>query len=364
MLHALVNETKNQMAVGGNHTRPLSSRVPLSQGLDAPLRFADVNAAPLSPEFARRLALTNDQSAYGNQAVLRMLNHAGSSKRALQRKSNGARASGTLFRQKDKAAPAIEGPQQQPKTSATDNEYFSKECWAASELVALGLAQVFGDYAHQIAALDYCLKMGCSPKDNYFDKSDAGPIDSGYVSFIIRKNKGKISPWKLDVLKAVAVSRPDMLTDTPSRKEFYEVKPNSASGLAAGQVKLTLIDDYMRVLGLPYTRGTAYTPSEEIILGYVPFGGGPLVRVSLELKRVQSGLIAYKVCFLHTSPEFIWEQIKEGTVVIAAFILALIALITLKGRVPSGGGLQPEYGPVIASAALTGDSESAGDETA
>jgi hypothetical protein len=370
MRRAPVREAKNDWVENKARAAPVRLSRTHAHAMIAPLQSESASMRAPLPGLAplQHQGISSAQSAYGNQAVLRTLNRASTSRKVLQRKCACDGAGGAdcaACQEKAVVSPQLAPVlQRQPQQGAEpENKILSKECWAASELVTLGLAKMFGEFAHQIVSVDYCLKMGCSLKDNYFDKSDAGPIDSGYVSFITRKNQGKVPPWKLDVLKAVAVSRPDILTHKPLRKDFYEVKPNSASGLAAGQAKLTLIDDYMRVLGLPYTRGIAYTPTEEISLGAVPFGTY-MALVSLELKRVQSGLIAYKVCFTHASPEYIWEQIKDGAILVLAFIMALIALFWLKGRMPAGGGsFEPEYVPVYGSAD-TDASKVAGEETA
>jgi hypothetical protein len=133
------------------------------------------------------------------------------------------------------------------------------------------------------------------------------------------------------------------------RTEFYEVKPNSATGLAAGRLKidtfLSLVDFLKQTdptVG-SLAKGTQFTPDRAITfysrlyLGIIP------VEVQLHYFRNEDALIVYEVCV--TAQTDIAEALAKAVILSALIVLAYLIF---KG-LPEGGIEVPGGGaPVLA----------------
>lgn len=197
-------------------------------------------------------------------------------------------------------------------------------CFTPLPLSGPAYADAWGILAHAFISWDYERVMGVSRGgDVYFDDSFAGPIDPGYGAFIHRKNPGNIIA---PVFFAVTpVKRPDALLHDAALTEFDEFKPDSIAGRLDGNIKLALIDGYMGLLGLPYHRGTSYTPTPSIPILTTSLRGIP-IELSLSLRRDSVGLIVYEYCICTD-----WGLLTKAAVI--ALIILLIALI-LRGGIP------------------------------
>lgn len=57
------------------------------------------------------------------------------------------------------------------------------------------------------------------------------------------------------------MKRPDILHDDGTRKDYYEIKPQSPTGIPDGMIKLVEIVAFMKGLSLPYKPGTVTAPT-------------------------------------------------------------------------------------------------------
>ena len=201
--------------------------------------------------------------------------------------------------------------------------------WGMDPLAAAG----FGLLAEKYIEADYVTKLGVVPGATaYFDNSFVGPIDPMYVAFLVRMNPS-LSAAQIVFLTAVSVKRPDMLMDDSGRREFDEIKPDSIPGVWAGVAKLAAIDGYMSLLGLPYARGTSYTPTPRLPIVSTSVGGVP-IEFWFGVSRKSAGLIVYELC-IRTD----WLKIT-----ITAAIAALLAILSILLRRPI-----PAPAPVFAA---------------
>lgn len=222
-------------------------------------------------------------------------------------------------------------------------------CLAPFDLFTLGglhgaqfTASAFGDVAEALIQANYCTVMGCSVMaTDFFDN----PIPGSYIAFLVAHNPHLNNPKDIVALALISLTglnRPDILTDLPTRKEYYEIKPRSLAGIIAGINKLLTIQAFMASYSLPYVFGTPYTPTPpEILSGTVMVGPWPLT-VSLRAERIAPGLIVYDICFTG----------ELGKIAIAALILIVLIILT-RGRLPGRIPL-PAPVPVLAAA---GESE-------
>jgi hypothetical protein len=202
--------------------------------------------------------------------------------------------------------------------------------------------------AEPILDQDYCLTFPvCDttfdefsrPKKPARDYLDLGPI-LDYVDFLCLNNPffdtfHEHAALRLEVI--FGLERPDIITDdpskTPARREFYEIKPDSNAGRAAGFAKIAEIKAFMDVRGFPYKPGTKWDPATTLIdidtvLG-IPF------EMRLKARRIRSksgldGLIVYALC---VKGEFEKVPLPDKEI-IAALIAMLLA--TRSPKVPGG----------------------------
>jgi len=142
---------------------------------------------------------------------------------------------------------------------------------------------------------------------------------------------------------------PDIITDLPgTRTEFYEVKPNSATGLAAGRQKINTflsLVDFLKVTdssvgnlakGTQFSPDTSITFYSRLYLGIIP------VEVQLHYFREEDGLIVYEICV--TAQTELAEALAKA--IILSALIAVIFLI-FKG-IPEDGITIPGGAPVLA----------------
>ncbi|WP_033287627.1 peptidoglycan-binding domain-containing protein [Amycolatopsis jejuensis] len=154
------------------------------------------------------------------------------------------------------------------------------------------LASFVGRYVEPRIAADFCLSAGpCSPVDDFFDLANsAGP----YTTFLAAHNPAIPGP----VIDAVgAGQRPDIISHRPgATPEWYEIKPLSPAGVAAGLTKgNTLVTTYA-ANGLPYRPGKTYRPSGAISLGKFVTPEGERLELVCEVRRLLPGLLFYRLC--------------------------------------------------------------------
>jgi len=119
--------------------------------------------------------------------------------------------------------------------------------------------------------------------------------EQAYLDFLMIKNTATMperSVFKSNLrYTGIGLLRPDMLIHTLTEQVFYEVKPNSITGVRDGELKLGALSGTYKYYKLPYRLGYSYTAANI-----------PLARLSAQSQLVLStelrgpGLIAYKVC--------------------------------------------------------------------
>lgn len=236
-----------------------------------------------------------------------------------------------------------------------------EECAAPSEVAGPDTSRKFGDFAEAIIVTDYCAKSGCNGVDEYFDVRGKSP--RAYIAFIIKKNYGTVPEAKLITLPNW-LKRPDIMSHKIGLKEFYEIKPWSAAGQAAGKMKIKEIEAYVAATGLPYVAGVTYTPTQSIPLGIFPISGIEF-EVFLKVERSLPGLVLYKICTKYSvGPSWV----EKGVNVIGYIALAVLAFVAaLLGLRGPSFQLQYEIMPIspggvmMASLSPNGKTSAAGD---
>jgi hypothetical protein len=220
----------------------------------------------------------------------------------------------------------------------------SKVCGTPSDTLQLisdpigaaAASALFGIIAEALIEGDYLSKRpGKVFVDHFFDNA----LAASYIAFLAFHNPHIRNPRTLAQLAILTnlpgggIVRPDIVTDQAGIQEYYEIKPDSAAGLAAGRLKMLAIDAFMGSFRLPYGRGPSYTPASSLPLasGTIPVIVGTPVpfTATLEPKRTMPGLIQYKVC---VETDFL--LLGVNALVIIAIIILLILLKRLPGRLP------------------------------
>ena len=217
-------------------------------------------------------------------------------------------------------------------------------CLAPSEFLQTPVASAFGAFAESVIAGDYLKNVG---RPSFFPASPFDFLDISvgfgntvlYIAFL-KSHHPRLSAAALLALSAGGLLKiPDMMTsDAPRRTEFYEIKPNSFTGRAAGSVKIAMIDGLMTFHSLPYVPGTQYSPNTRIPI----FSGTPLgarLDVFFHFERIAPGLVVYDVCAEG-------DLAQLGLAVLLA-ILAIIIAILLRRGLP-GGNPGPVPVPTLA----------------
>jgi hypothetical protein len=212
----------------------------------------------------------------------------------------------------------------------------STRCIAPSEIVTPQAASAFGAVAESIIDSDYLTQVG---RTTVFPVSTKDFIDFthgfGNIPLVIaflKTNNPHLSVSQLAVMSAAGLVKiADIIThDPPIRTEFYEIKPNSADGVPAGQIKVASIAALFSKFSLPYLPGAQYAPDKRIKI----FSGNPLgsrLELFFHFKWIQPGLIVYEICAEGDLEEL---GLKILVAIIAAAIVAL--LVTATGGAGAG----------------------------
>lgn len=241
-------------------------------------------------------------------------------------------------------------------------------CLAASEILGghHPALPIIGEIVEIVIRRDYCRsKGGCqeflapgSTQTDFFDVGAGFSRCRLMVAYLGLHNPGIDTTLiatqceqKKDSGKAYPV--PDIIThEPPERTEFYEIKPNSDDGKAAGRDKIawfTIICDQEL---MPYTAGTQYAPDKKITLYGGRYVGNP-VRISLHFTLQQPGLLVYDFC-VDVSRESITEAFAMALIV--ALIAILIALSEGAILIPAfAQAISPMRGTVGAGGANDGN---------
>ncbi|WP_338663164.1 hypothetical protein VQH23_23880 [Pararoseomonas sp. SCSIO 73927] len=230
-------------------------------------------------------------------------------------------------------------------------------CFAPSFGVSRDTAKLFGLIAETTIGGFYLKDRG---KPFFFPVTDQdfGDFTAGfanvtlYTAFLKMKNPHLRLSQLLDMRRKLGGDEsgslfkvPDLVTDNGAIRQFYEIKPNSATGLRDGDEKLANLSAFCDFFKVSYKPGTAWSPDKRLLLY-----DGVIEAVELRVKvffhffRVQPGLIVYELCIeAGIAIEDIVAKIIVGVVVLAIIfgpeILAGVAAAgeTIGPLIPAGG---------------------------
>lgn len=193
----------------------------------------------------------------------------------------------------------------------------NKLCFPISMFATNAAASEFGKLAHRLINHQYCGGMGCTPVNDYFD--DNNP--AAWRDFLVSHDPFLATPAGSHLLLGISGVRPDICTNNGARKEYYEIKPASPSGVSDGIGKLFTIWGYMNRLRQPYRAGRMYSPTE-IPIAHAVYAG-ITIEISLNVFRPLNtpGLIVYQLCVEAPFAELL------VLVTMAALVAALLAEI-------------------------------------
>lgn len=166
-------------------------------------------------------------------------------------------------------------------------------CLAPSEIpgVPSGDASVFGGVAEDLIYADFLTHYSRDFNEVFRDAHNP----AAYLYFLAVHNprftQARQEDYYRRVRQAGLMRIPDFLVHTAGEKAFYEVKPESPSGLREGAEKVGYLGAIYRYCDLPYTAGVRFTPRDHTLATL-----GTAVRATLKVQRAAPGLIVYKIC--------------------------------------------------------------------
>ena len=201
-------------------------------------------------------------------------------------------------------------------------------CIAPSFVVNPAAASAFGLVAESIIGRRYLIHVGRSA---FFPASttDFQDISVGFGNSILfiafLKANNRLSASQLLALSSAGlVSIPDLMTHA-GIQEFYEIKPNSIDGLAAGRVKIASLAALFAFLSLPYRQGTSWAPSERILLWSGLITGA---RIEAYLHYFASpsvpGLIVYEIC-IEGELDKLLDHIALAVLIATVIVIIIVA---------------------------------------
>lgn len=213
-------------------------------------------------------------------------------------------------------------------------------CIAPSLVLTPTAASQLGLLAELVAAEKYKIDMRrtvpagkagffpAPPGVDFFDISHGFGNTSLYAAFLVAKHPALSPSNLLEMSDNKLLKIPDLATFLPNiQTEFYEIKPNSPSGLAAGATKIANVSALYARFGLPYVPGTIWTPNFRFIL----FSGTILalkVDVFLHIFRQTPGLVVYEVCAEGKTRPLTNAEVAA---IIAVVLIAVLAVILSDG---------------------------------
>jgi hypothetical protein len=168
-------------------------------------------------------------------------------------------------------------------------------CIAPSEIpgVSAGDASTFGAVAEDIIYADFHAQYGGGgPTELFRDANNP----AAYLFFLAVNNPHFTEARQQDYYRQLRLAGlgwriPDFMVHNSTERAFYEVKPDSRTGLAAGMEKVGILSAAYRHFQLPYRAGRVFVPRDHVVASY-----GSVLRVTLRVRRAADGLILYKLC--------------------------------------------------------------------
>ena len=213
-------------------------------------------------------------------------------------------------------------------------------CFAPSQYVVDDtIVRGFAALVEKLIQSDYCAHVGgCFPFDprkggpqtDYFDTFRGPHPCNDFAEYLAKHNSNvQESTAAAECLAekgpgVPAFAIPDIVRHAASGLgEFYEIKPNSASGRAKGKKKIDDFEDVIARYHLPYESGLDYRPDERFTMWDGAWQGCP-IEISLHYWLESDGLILYEICFDSGVKQF-------SEVAIAMLVQGAIALALLTG---------------------------------
>jgi hypothetical protein len=166
-------------------------------------------------------------------------------------------------------------------------------CLAPSEIPGLpaGESSAFGHLAEDLVFADFVTRYPSFRTDVFKDSDNP----AAYLFFLASKNptfvQAQQTAFYARVLDAGVMRIPDFLVHTSMERSFYELKPDSTSGLRAGMEKVGTLSAVYPFFNLPYVPGTSYVPRDFNVANL-----GATLRATLRVRLAGPGLLAYKLC--------------------------------------------------------------------
>lgn len=168
-------------------------------------------------------------------------------------------------------------------------------CLAPSEIPGVSSqdASAFGAIAEDIIWADFVAQYGRTAAADLFRDANN---PAAYLYFLAINNPHFTQARQTDFYTrlretGVGTKVPDFMVHRPTEKAFYEVKPDSRSGLLAGAQKVGVLSATYTFYGLPYTAGRVFVPRDHVVASL-----GAALRVTLRVRRAVDGLVLYKLC--------------------------------------------------------------------
>ena len=200
-------------------------------------------------------------------------------------------------------------------------------CIAPSIVLPPNLAGKAGVFAERKIAEEFLTHLG---RRSFFPAStrDFSDISVGFGNSLLyaaylKGNHPTLSAAQLINLSDNALMKiPDLATFDVGRSEFYEIKPDSLSGISDGNTKVANVHALYQHEALPYIPGRLWNPDTKIhLLTFKPIGF--TVDVEFHYFKRQPGLILYDFCAT--------GRMRKLTATEVAFIIAAVLIKLMTG---------------------------------
>ena len=217
-----------------------------------------------------------------------------------------------------------------------------KGCIAPSEIpgISSGEAGAFGAIAEELIYADFCTRYAAAFNEVFRDANNP----AAYLFFLASKNPQFTQARQTDYYARLRAERlmriPDSLVHTAGEKAFYEVKPDSASGISAGVEKVGVLRAVYPFYALPYLAGTSFEPRDHVVAQL-----GSAVQATLRVRRAAPGLLVYRLCLD-----------SEGLIELGTLVVLLRHIVREMNRQRRGRTFRPvDLAPVFARNRQLGD---------
>lgn len=200
-------------------------------------------------------------------------------------------------------------------------------CLAPSEVpgVSSGDASIFGGIAEELIYADFCERYARVGTEVFRDANNP----ASYLLFLAANNPQFTQAVQTDFYRRLMTEQlmriPDFMVHTATEKAFYEIKPDSPSGMTAGVEKVGILRAVYPFYKLPYIAGIVFMPRDHVVASY-----GSALRVTLRVRRAAEGLIVYKLCVD-----------AQGVIELATLVLILRYIIGEMNRQKGSGRFRP-----------------------